>query len=148
VFRLADLFRGVRAVSRLTAVGMALTSMACGSEAVDPGNDGDLAGTHQMVSIDSHDVPHTFTDAAGSKLTIFGGSLAFYGDGTFELSYQGKLNANEFDLGDSGTYTVSGLVVTFQSDYDGEVYNGSVLDTITLSKKIAGVMFTMGFNVN
>lgn len=104
-----------------------------------------VPGMYAMSAIQGNAAPHTFTDPAGGQLAIEGGSLALGDSGTYELIYQGRLNALDFDLGDWGTYTVSGSRVTFHPDGD-VAYTGVLRDgTVTIARKVAGVQLTFGF---
>ena len=95
-------------------------------------------------------VPHTFTDPAGSKLTIESGGLTMNSDGTFELKYKGKLNALTFNLTDEGTFTVAGSTVTFTPDDGDPAYTGRVSgkSIVVDDFKIAGVKWDLGFDGN
>ena len=95
-------------------------------------------------------VPRTFTDGAGSKLTIEGGSMIVNGDGKYALKYKGKLNSLTFDLTDEGNYTLSGSSMSFTPDDGDAPYTGRVQGKSVLVDgfKIAGVKFDLGFSVN
>ena len=106
-----------------------------------------VPGAYPMATARGMTVPHTFTDATGKKLTIQGGALAMTANGTYTLNYKGKLNALTFDLTDEGTFSQSGVIVTFKPDdgdpsYTGRLVGGSiVIDAF----KIAGAKFELGF---
>jgi len=104
-----------------------------------------VPGMYPLTMIEDHAAPHTFTDPAGGQLAIEGGSLALSVTGTYELSYRGRLNALDFDLGDWGSYTVSANRVTFRPD--GEVaYSGVLKDgTVSIARRVAGVQLTFRF---
>ncbi len=147
MFRVANLFTWMRRLGRTAATGAALAAAACGGDSTGPLSEAELVGEHDMVTINDFNVPHTFTDAAGSQLTIDGGSLQLEADGTFDMNYAGLLNALEFDLDDEGTYSVSGSTVTFQSESEG-AYTGEIAgNTLIVPFRIAGVMFDLGFRV-
>lgn len=131
-------------VLKIFNVATALALAACGGESTGPGASANLTGTYALTTIQGHTVPHTFTDPAGSQLTIYGDSLVMNGDGSYVLDYQGKLNAIEFDLGDEGLYDTSTGLKFYPSDgiaYTAQV-NGS---QIIFPRKIAGVQFSLGF---
>jgi hypothetical protein len=141
--------RVTRRVAVLSAFTLAAISAACSSDSSTGPSKTPVAGAYPMATARGMSVPHTFTDAVGSKLTIEGGKLTMSADGTFELAYKGKLNALTFDLSDEGRYTVSGSIVTFTPDgetpYTGRVSGKSV---IIDGFKIAGAKFDLGFSGN
>ena len=100
-----------------------------------------------MATAQGMAVPHTFTDAAGSKLTIEGGGIVLNPGGTYELHYKGKLNALTFDLTDEGTYKLAGKIATFTPDDGDPSYTGQVIGTTVIVEdfKIAGAKFDLGF---
>jgi hypothetical protein len=147
---LSDL-RFPRAFQRAMLAGVLTAAFAvagCSSDSsTGPSIPRQLPGAYPMATAEGLAVPHTFTDGAGSKLTIQGGSLTMTSGGTFSLSYKGKLNALTFDLSDEGTYVVSGTTVTFTPDDGGAKYTGRVVGkTVVVDGfKIAGVKFALGF---
>jgi hypothetical protein len=146
-----QLYRLTRRVMVATALIASAFTAACGSDSSTGPSAGDVAGAYPMASVRGFPVPHTFTDAAGSKLTIDGGSITIDANGTYALEYKGKLNAMTFDLTDEGTYTLSGSTLTFVSDdeddppFTGRVHGSSVLVD---GFKIAGAKFDLRFNGN
>lgn len=131
---------GALAISALTA--------ACGSDSATGPSETQVAGAYPMSTARGLPVPRTFTDAAGSKLTIEGGSMTIDANGTYALKYKGKLNSLTFDLTDEGTYVLSGSTMTFTSeDPDDPKFTGKIQGKSVLVDgfKIAGVKFALGF---
>ena len=141
-------------VRRLAVVGamtVAAITAACGSDSVTGPSSGQVAGAYAMSTARGLPVPRTFTDAAGSKLTIEGGSMTIDANGTYALEYKGKLNAITFDLTDEGTYSLAGATMPFVSeDTDDPPFTGRVQGKSVLVDgfKIAGVKFELGFSGN
>ena len=138
-------------VARHTAFALALVvATACGdSDSPSAPNKPPVAGAYAMSTARGFAVPHTFTDAAGSKLTVQGGSLTLGSNGTYELAYKGKLNAITFDLTDEGTFVVAGSAVTFTPSDGDPAYTGQVQSgKVVVAFKIAGAMFDLGFKAN
>ena len=149
--RLFSDLRSPRAFHRAALTSVAAMTFAVagcsGDSSTAPKTPQQLPGAYPMATARGLAVPHTFTDGAGSKLTIEGGSLTMTSSGTFTLKYKGKLNALTFDLTDDGTFSVSGTIVTFTPD-DGEPkYTGRVVGkTVVVDDfKIAGAKFALGF---
>jgi hypothetical protein len=148
--RLLSNARSVRALQRVTLTGAlaaAFAAAACSGDSSTGPKTARLPGAYSMATARGLAVPHTFTDAAGSKLTIEGGSLTMTDGGKFTLQYKGKLNALVFDLTDEGTFTVSGSVVTFTPDNGDPKYTARVQGrTVVVDDfKIAGAKFALGF---
>jgi hypothetical protein len=141
----------VRRLAVVMTLIVSAAAAACGSNSATAPNKDQVAGAYPMSTARGLPVPHTFTDAAGSKLTIEGGSITIDANGTYALQYKGKLNAITFDLTDEGTYSLSGSTMTFVSDdtddppFSGKVQGKSVLVD---GFKIAGVKFELGFSGN
>ena len=144
-------------VQRVVAVGLVATTagiVACSgdsSTSTGPSPSKPPANaTYSMATVRGMTVPHTFTDAKGSKLTIQGGGLTMSTDGKFTLNYKGKLNAMTFDLTDEGKYTKAGSVITFTPDDGDPAYTGRVQGKTVMVDgfKIAGVKWDLGFNSN
>jgi len=135
-----------RRVAIIGAFAAAAITAACGSDSTGPSKV-EVTGARPMATARGLAVPHTFTDGAGSKLTIEGGGLTMNADGTYALKYKGKLNALVFDLTDEGTYKLSGSIVTFTPEDDDPNYTGRVAGGSVLVDdfKIAGVKFALGF---
>ena len=136
----------LRKLATVTMVAVAAFSTACSSDS-SSGSVAPPTGSFAMSTARGMAVPHTFTDAAGSKLTIEGGSIVLASGGTYELHYKGKLNALTFDLTDEGTYKLAGTTVTFTPDDGDPAYTGRTVGT-TVSVddfKIAGAKFDLGF---
>jgi hypothetical protein len=146
--------RGTR-TARYLVTAMALTAAgftaACGSDSATGPSAADVAGAYPMSAVRGFPVPHTFTDGAGSKLTIEGGSISIDATGSYALTYRGKLNALTFDLTDEGTYSLSGSTMTFDPEdaedlpFTGRIQGSSVLVD---DFKIAGVKFELQFAGN
>lgn len=139
----------VRRLAVVGAMSVAAITAACGSDSVTGPSSGQVAGAYPMSTARGLPVPRTFTDAAGSKLTIEGGSMTIDANGTYALEYKGKLNAITFDLTDEGTYSLSGATMTFVSeDTDDPPFTGKVQGKSVLVDgfKIAGVKFELGFS--
>lgn len=136
----------LRQIATVTALAAAAFTVACSSDS-SSGPAAPATGSFAMATAQGMAVPHTFTDAAGSKLTIEGGSISLNSDGTFELHYKGKLNALTFDLTDEGAYTMAGTVATFTPDDGDAPYTGKVIGTVVSVEdfKIAGAKFDLGF---
>jgi hypothetical protein len=135
----------------LLVMSMAVITAACGSDSATGPSKVQVAGAYPMSTARGLPVPHTFTDAAGSKLTIEGGSMTIDANGTYALKYKGKLNALTFDLTDEGTYALSGSTMTFTpEDTDDPPFTGKVQGKSVLVDgfKIAGVKFALGFSGN
>jgi hypothetical protein len=139
-------------VQRLAAASLLATTAiiaACssGSDSSTGPSKPPTAGAYPMATARGMTVPHTFTDAAGSKLTIQGGALTMSSNGTFTLNYKGKLNALTFDLTDEGKFSQSGSVITFTPDDGDPAYTGRLQGKSVLvsSFKIAGARFDLGF---
>jgi hypothetical protein len=119
---------------------------ACSGDSSTSPSTPQVPGAYPMATARGMPVPHTFTDAAGSKLTIQGGGLTMTSAGAYTLAYKGKLNALTFDLSDEGTFTVSGSIVTFKPDgepsYTGRIQGRTV---IIDDFKIAGAKFDLAF---
>jgi len=129
------------------AFAVAAITAACSSDSSTGPSNTPVTGAYPMATARGLTVPHTFTDAAGKKLTIEGGGLTLNANGTFELRYKGKLNALVFDLTDEGTYSAAGSTMTFTPD-DGEPsYTGrrSGKSIMIDGFKIAGVKWDLGF---
>jgi hypothetical protein len=136
----------LRQLAALTTFAVAAFTTACSSDS-SSGPVTPTTGSFTMSTARGMTVPHTFTDAAGSKLTIDGGGISLNSDGTYELRYKGKLNALTFDLTDEGTYKMAGATATFTPDDGDPAYTGRVIGT-TVSVddfKIAGAKFDLGF---
>lgn len=136
-----------RRVALIGALAVAAISAACSSDSSTGPSKVEVTGAHPMATARGLAVPHTFTDAAGSKLTIEGGGLTLNSDGTFALKYKGKLNALTFDLTDEGTYKLSGKIVTFTPEDGDPIYLGRVVGSSVIVDdfKIAGAKFELGF---
>jgi len=133
-------------------VVVAITA-GCGSDSDSPTgpSKAQVAGSYPMSTARGLPVPRTFTDAAGSKLTIEGGAMIVKADGTYELKDKGKLNSLTFDLTDEGKYTLAGSVMTFRpDDTDDPTFTGRVQGKSVQVEgfKIAGVKFDLGFAAN
>jgi hypothetical protein len=130
----------------MATFAVAAFTTACSSD-TSSGPTTPPTGSFAMATAQGMAVPHTFTDAAGSKLTIEGGSISLNAGGTFELHYKGKLNALTFDLTDEGTYTMAGTTATFTPDDGDAPYMGTVIGTAVSVDdfKIAGAKFDLGF---
>ena len=138
--------RLMRQLGVATLLGAVTFIAACSSDsATGPGKP--VPGAYPMTTARGLAVPHTFTDAAGSKLTIEGGSLTLGADGTFALSYKGKLNALTFDITDEGTFSQAGSIVRFTPDDGDPAYTGRVqgASLVVDDFKIAGAKFDLGF---
>ena len=136
----------LRKLAAATTLAVAAFTAACSSDS-SSGPVSTPTGSLAMSTAQGISVPHTFTDAAGSKLTIEGGSIVLNSGGTYELHYKGKLNALTFDLTDEGTYKMAGTTATFTPDDGDPAYTGRVIGT-TVSVddfKIAGAKFDLGF---
>ena len=142
----AGISRRVAAASVFALVAIAA---ACSSDS-SAGPSKTVAGAYPMATARGLPVPHTFTDAKGSKLTIDGGSMMIDADGTYQLKYKGKLNALTFDLTDEGKYTLSGTTVSFTPDDGDAPYTGRVEGKSVLVNgfRIAGVGFDLRFSSN
>ena len=142
--------RPARRTALIGALAIAAVSAACSSESSTGPGKTQVTGAYPMATAQGMKVPHTFTDGAGSKLTIESGGLTINADGTFALKYKGKLNALTFDLTDDGTYSVAGSIVTFTPDDGDPSYTGRISGkSITVDDfKIAGVKWDLGFNGN
>jgi hypothetical protein len=130
------------------AAGLSATTLvaACSSDSSTAPTK-PVPGAYPMATARGMTVPHTFTDANGSKLTIQGGALTMNANGNYTLNYKGKLNALTFDLTDEGTFSQSGTIVTFKPNdgdpsYTGRMVGGSV---VVDAFKIAGARFELGF---
>ena len=136
----------LRQLAALTALAVAAFTTACSNDS-SSGPVVSQTGSFGMATARGMAVPHTFTDAAGSKLTIEGGRITLNSDGTFELHYKGKLNALTFDLTDEGTYKMSAATATFTPDDGDPAYTGRVIGkTVSVDDfKIAGAKFDLGF---
>ena len=138
-------------VARRTVVAatfaVAAIATACSSDSSTGPSTQPVTGAYPMSTARGIAVPHTFTDAKGSKLTIEGGGLTMNANGTFELRYKGKLNALTFDLTDEGKFAVSGSTVTFTPDDGDPAYTGrrSGKSIMVDGFKIAGVKWDLGF---
>lgn len=141
--RLSTMARRAAAPILITAAVVA----ACGGDGTGPGVVmPNLVGDYTMTTIEGHSVPHTFTDPAGSQLTIDGGTLKMHADSTYELRYSGRLNSNDFTLGNDGVFDTSDGLKFYPSS--GGYYSGQVNgNTVLFKRKIAGVMFELGFTV-
>jgi hypothetical protein len=135
-----------RRVAMVGAFAAAAITAACGSDSTGPSKV-EVTGARPMATARGLAVPHTFTDAAGSKLTIEGGGLTMNADGTYALEYKGKLNALTFELTDEGTYRLAGTIVTFTPEDGDPNYSGRVAGSSVLVDDfmIAGVKFALGF---
>ena len=143
--------RVTRYVATVAAVAIAAITTACGSDSATGPTGADVAGAYPMAAVRGFSVPHTFTDGAGSKLTIEGGSISIDATGSYALAYKGKLNALTFDLTDEGTYSLSGSTMTFRSDdTDDPLFTGRVegSSVVVDDFKIAGVKFELRFAGN
>ena len=136
----------LRKFAAVTTLAVAALTTACSSDS-SSGPIAPQTGAYGMATARGMALPHTFTDAAGSKLTIEGGDITLDADGTFELHYKGKLNALTFDLTDEGTYKMSGASATFTPDDGDPAYTGRVIGkTVSVDDfKIAGAKFDLGF---
>ena len=131
-----------------SALAISAITAACGSDSATGPSKTQVAGAYPMSTARGLPVPRTFTDNAGSKLTIEGGSMTIDANGKYALKYKGKLNALTFDLTDEGTYLLSGSTMTFTSeDPDDPKFTGKVQGKSVLIDgfKIAGVKFELGF---
>ena len=129
------------------AFAVAAITAACSSDSSTGPSNTPITGAYAMSTARGIAVPHTFTDAAGKKLTIEGGALTLNANGTFELKYKGKLNALAFDLTDEGKYSAAGSTVTFTPDDGDPSYTGrrSGKSIMIDGFKIAGVKWDLGF---
>jgi hypothetical protein len=136
-----------RATYACALAAAAITAACSGDSSTAPVQ---VAGARPMSTAQGMAVPHTFTDGAGSKLTIEGGGLTLSPNGTFALQYKGKLNALTFDLTDEGTYKLNGTTVTFTPEGGDPVYTGRVAgkSVVVDDFKIAGVKFDLAFTGN
>ena len=142
--------RLARRAALIGAFAVTAVAAACSSDSSTGPGKPQVTGAYPMATAQGMKVPHTFTDAAGSKLTIESGGLTINADGTFALKYKGKLNALTFDLTDEGTYSIAGSIVTFTPDDGDPSYTGRISGkSITVDDfKIAGVKWDLGFNGN
>ena len=142
--------RLARRVAIVSALAMAAVTAACSSDSSTGPSKTGVTGAYPMATAQGMKVPHTFTDPAGSKLTIESGGLTLKSDGTYELKYKGKLNALNFDLTDEGTFSLSGSTVKFTPDDGDPAYTGRVAgkSIVVDDFKIAGVKWDLGFNGN
>ena len=145
------ILRRPRRIAMVAMLAPALLAAACGGDgstapAVTPST---VAGSYAMASARGFTVPHTFIDAAGSRLTIEGGRLVVNGDGTYTLNYKGRLNNLTFDLTDEGTFKLQGSSVLFAPD-DDDAYSGRIQGSqiIVDDFRIAGARFDLGFKEN
>ena len=136
----------LRQLAALTTLAFVAITTACSSDS-SSGPVTPQTGSFAMSTARGMTVPHTFTDAAGSKLTIEGGGIVLDSDGTYELHYKGKLNSLTFDLTDEGTYKMVGATATFTPDDGDPAYTGRVVgSTVNVDDfKIAGAKFDLGF---
>ena len=137
-------------LARRVTIAVVLTAAtlvaACSSDS-STGPTKPVPGAYPMATARGMALPHTFTDIAGSKLTIQGGALSMTANGTYTLNYKGKLNTLTFDLTDKGTFSQSGTIVTFKPDdgdpsYTGRMVGGSI---VVDAFKIAGAKFELAF---
>ena len=146
--RLAPRVRARFARPFVVAATVAISSIAaaCGGDS-STGPAPKPNGNYPMTTARGLAVPRTFTDAAGSKLTIEGGGIVMNADGTYALNYKGKLNALTFNLTDEGTYKLAGAVATFTPEDGDPAYTGRVTGrNISVDDfKIAGAKFDLGF---
>jgi hypothetical protein len=142
--------RLARLAAMVSAFSLAVLTAACSSDSSTGPSKTGVTGAYPMSTAQGMKVPHTFTDPAGSKLTIESGGLTMKSDGTFELKYKGKLNALNFDLTDEGTFSLSGSTVRFTPDDGDPAYSGRVTGkTIVVDDfKIAGVKWDLAFGGN
>lgn len=120
---------------------------ACSDNGPTTVNVAQVAGVRPMRTANNKNVPTTFTDAAGKKLTIESGSLTIGADGKYILAYVGHLGSLDFDLEDEGTVVIQGNSITFTpSDGDAAFTGSRSGNTITAGFKIAGVKFDLGFH--
>lgn len=125
------------------------TTAACSSDSDGPTAPGPVTGSFPMKTVKGFAVPHTFTDAAGSKLTLEGGSLTMNANGTYALHYKGKLNTLTFNLTDEGSVVVAGSSATFTPDDGDTPFTGTIQGkTIVVKFRIAGVHWDLGFTGN
>jgi len=135
----------------VVAGGLAAAALvaACSSDSsTGPASGGKpVPGAYPMKAARGMSVPHTFTDAAGKKLTIQGGALTMNANGTYALNYKGNLNALTFDLTDEGSYSQAGAVVTFKPEDGDPSFSGKISgNTVTVDAfKIAGAKFDLRF---
>jgi hypothetical protein len=139
--------RVLQRVALTGALAAAFTAAACAGDSSTGLKPPQVSGAYPMATARGLAVPHTFTDAAGSKLTIEGGALTMTDGGKFTLKYKGKLNALVFDLTDEGTFSASGSLVTFTPDNGDPKYTGRVQGRTVIVDdfKIAGAKFALGF---
>ena len=139
--------RVARRVAIVGALAVAAATAACSSDSSTGPSQTTVAGAYPMATAKGMAVPHTFTDAGGSKLTIEGGGLTMNANGTYALKYKGKLNALTFDLTDEGKFTITGAAVKFTPDDGDPAYTGRVSGKSILVDgfKIAGVKWDLGF---
>jgi hypothetical protein len=142
--------RLARLAAMVSAFAVASFVGACSSDSSTGPSKPQVVGAYPMSTAQGMKVPHTFTDPAGSKLTIESGGLTMNSDGTFELKYKGRLNALTFNLTDEGTFTVAGSTVTFTPDDGDPAYTGRVSgkSIVVDDFKIAGVKWDLGFDGN
>ena len=136
----------LRRLAVATSFAVTAITAACSSDSsTEPA--AQASGAYPMSTARGLTVPHTFTDAAGSKLTIEGGGLTLDPNGTYELHYKGKLNALTFDLTDEGTFKLAGAIATFTPDDGDPSYTGRLAgkSVIVDDFKIAGAKFDLGF---
>ena len=136
----------IRRLAVATSLVVASYAAACSSDS-STGPAPQPNGSYPMSTARGMAVPHTFTDAVGSKLTIEGGGLTLTANGTYELRYKGELNALTFDLTDEGTYTLAGSIATFTPDDGDPSYTGRLSGKTVMVDgfKIAGAKFDLGF---
>ena len=143
--------RAARYLMTTMALTVATFSAACGSDSPTGPSAANVAGAYAMSAVRGFPVPHTFTDGAGSKLTIEGGSITIDATGSYALTYKGKLNTLTFDITDEGTYSLSGSTMTFNpEDADDLPFTGRAQGSSVLVNdfKIAGVKFELRFAGN
>jgi hypothetical protein len=135
----------MRRIFSLPAVALILAATACGDGPTDPSVES-VVGIYSLVTINGTAVPLTLVTEPDYRLEVLSGFFDLRADGTFTLSLRFRETvdgtATTSDYAESGTYTLSGSVLTFTTT-EGLTGQATVSgNTLTIAESGLVLVFT------
>ncbi|HEV7704958.1 MAG TPA: hypothetical protein VGO46_11735 [Gemmatimonadaceae bacterium] len=114
---------------------------ACGSDSSGPGQDADVSGQYDLVTVDGHTLPYTIPNTE-HVLVVASASVLFSDNGTYEASVRGTDDDSEEEevAADNGTFTVAGNTVTLHSAVFFSSYQASVASNGEVTATVPGLL--------
>ena len=130
-----------RLVRPLLLASMVALIAACGSDSSGPGQDADVSGQYDLVTVDGHTLPYTIPHTE-HVLVVESATVQFGDNGTYESSVRGTDDDSEEEevAADNGTFTVSGNTVTLHSAVFFSSYQASVASNGDVTATVPGLL--------